>query len=76
MYLILLKVFSIPIDNTDAGELKVFLEANFSPVFHIFYEAFITFEGNLKQKGKYKIYLIIFKLLLIRLSRALCHTQI
>ena len=39
-------------DNTDVVELKSFLDVNFSPVFHIFYEAFITFESNLKQKGK------------------------
>lgn len=40
-------------DNTDVVELKSFLDVNFSPVFHIFYEAFITFESNLKQKGKF-----------------------
>ncbi|XP_050708752.1 ral GTPase-activating protein subunit alpha-2-like isoform X3 [Eriocheir sinensis] len=43
------------LDNTDVGELRAFLDANFSPVFHIFYEAFITFEGNLKQKGTFAV---------------------
>ncbi|XP_063845540.1 ral GTPase-activating protein subunit alpha-2-like isoform X2 [Scylla paramamosain] len=43
------------LDNTDVGELKSFLDLNFSPVFHIFYEAFITFEGNLKQKGTFAV---------------------
>ncbi|KAK3890821.1 hypothetical protein Pcinc_005247 [Petrolisthes cinctipes] len=50
-----LKHLRTVLDNTDAGELKAFLEANFSPVFHIFYEAFITFEGNLKQKGTFAV---------------------
>ncbi|MPC07518.1 Ral GTPase-activating protein subunit alpha-2 [Portunus trituberculatus] len=43
------------LDNTDVVELKSFLDVNFSPVFHIFYEAFITFEGNLKQKGTFAV---------------------
>ncbi|KAG7157063.1 Ral GTPase-activating protein subunit alpha-2-like, partial [Homarus americanus] len=45
-----LKHLRTVLDNTDAGELKSFLDVNYSPVFHVFYEAFITFEGNLKQK--------------------------
>ena len=57
VYSFVCKVISIkfhlfPPDNTDVVELRSFLDVNFSPVFHIFYEAFITFEGNLKQKGK------------------------
>lgn len=43
------------------GELRAFLDANFSPVFHIFYEAFITFEGNLKQKGKHFLLQLLMK---------------
>ncbi|KAK7072472.1 Ral GTPase-activating protein subunit alpha-2, partial [Halocaridina rubra] len=43
------------IDNVDVAEVKSFLEANYSPIFHVFYEAFITFEGNLRQKGTFAV---------------------
>ncbi|XP_071516521.1 ral GTPase-activating protein subunit alpha-1 isoform X2 [Panulirus ornatus] len=50
-----LKHLRTVLDNTDAEELKSFLDVNYSPVFHVFYEAFITFEGNLKQKGTFAV---------------------
>lgn len=52
MYIFFLLTYSFSsLDNQEPGEVKVFLEVNYSPVFHVFYEAFITFEGNLRQKG-------------------------
>ncbi|CAL4169326.1 unnamed protein product, partial [Meganyctiphanes norvegica] len=42
-------------ENTDINEVKPFLEVNYSPVFYVFYDAFITFEANLKQKGTFAV---------------------
>lgn len=50
-----LKHLRTVLDNQEPGEVKVFLEVNYSPVFHVFYEAFITFEGNLRQKGTFAV---------------------
>ncbi|XP_008107296.1 ral GTPase-activating protein subunit alpha-2 isoform X3 [Anolis carolinensis] len=38
-------------DAVDGSELKHFFEINYSQIYFIFYENFITLESNLKQKG-------------------------
>ena len=48
---VFLITYEIISDNVDAAEAKSFLEANYSAVFYVFYESFIIFEGNLRQKG-------------------------
>lgn len=40
----------------DTEEAKMFMEANYSHVYHIFYDNFIVAENNLKQKGKFLIH--------------------
>lgn len=44
------------LENVDTEEAKVFMEANYSHVYHIFYDNFIVAENNLKQKGKFFIH--------------------
>ncbi|XP_047736141.1 ral GTPase-activating protein subunit alpha-1 [Hyalella azteca] len=46
-----LKHLRIVLDNCELTELKSFLDANYSPVFYVFYDAFIFFETQLQQKG-------------------------
>ncbi|XP_048667814.1 ral GTPase-activating protein subunit alpha-2 [Marmota marmota marmota] len=41
-------------DNVDAGDLKQFFETNYSQIYFIFYENFITLENSLKLKGNNK----------------------
>uniref|UniRef100_A0A8C6XLE9 Ral GTPase activating protein catalytic subunit alpha 2 n=1 Tax=Naja naja TaxID=35670 RepID=A0A8C6XLE9_NAJNA len=40
-------------DAVDGSELKQFFEINYSQIYLIFYESFVTLETSLKQKGKY-----------------------
>uniref|UniRef100_A0A669Q9N1 Ral GTPase activating protein catalytic subunit alpha 2 n=1 Tax=Phasianus colchicus TaxID=9054 RepID=A0A669Q9N1_PHACC len=40
------------LDIVDGSDLKQFFENNYSQIFFIFYENFITLENSLKQKGK------------------------
>nr|XP_012612813.1 ral GTPase-activating protein subunit alpha-2 isoform X2 [Microcebus murinus] len=42
------------LDNVDASDLKQFFEANYSQIYFIFYENFITLENSLKLKGNNK----------------------
>ncbi|KAK2492636.1 hypothetical protein MC885_008271 [Smutsia gigantea] len=42
------------LDNVDASDLKQFFETNYSQIYFIFYENFITLENNLKLKGNNK----------------------
>ncbi|XP_019568094.2 ral GTPase-activating protein subunit alpha-2 isoform X1 [Rhinolophus sinicus] len=42
------------LDNVDASELKQFFETNYSQIYFIFYENFITLENSLKLKGNNK----------------------
>lgn len=42
------------LDNVDASELKHFFETNYSQIYFIFYENFITLENSLKLKGNNK----------------------
>ncbi|XP_045430639.1 ral GTPase-activating protein subunit alpha-2 isoform X5 [Pipistrellus kuhlii] len=42
------------LDNMDASELKQFFETNYSQIYFIFYENFITLENSLKLKGNNK----------------------
>ncbi|KAB7502531.1 Ral GTPase-activating protein subunit alpha-1, partial [Armadillidium nasatum] len=50
-----LKHLKTVLENPDVADTKLFLDSNFSVVFHLFYEAFITAEGNLKQKGAFAV---------------------
>ena len=71
-------------DNVDASDLKQFFETNYSQIYFIFYENFITLENILKLKGKNfykKIFFLIYKVLffffLIKIQEVLggcvCH---
>ncbi|XP_076970851.1 ral GTPase-activating protein subunit alpha-2 isoform X4 [Tamandua tetradactyla] len=42
------------LDNVDASDLKQFFEINYSQIYFIFYENFITLENSLKLKGNNK----------------------
>ncbi|KAF6284758.1 Ral GTPase activating protein catalytic subunit alpha 2 [Rhinolophus ferrumequinum] len=42
------------LDNVDTSELKQFFETNYSQIYFIFYENFITLENSLKLKGNNK----------------------
>ncbi|KAM6163774.1 ral GTPase-activating protein subunit alpha-2 [Rhynchocyon petersi] len=42
------------LDNVDASDLKQFFETNYSQIYFIFYENFITLESSLKLKGNSK----------------------
>ncbi|PNI39516.1 RALGAPA2 isoform 2 [Pan troglodytes] len=42
------------LDNVDANDLKQFFETNYSQIYFIFYENFITLENSLKLKGNNK----------------------
>ncbi|XP_039072543.1 ral GTPase-activating protein subunit alpha-2 isoform X3 [Hyaena hyaena] len=42
------------LDNVDASDLKPFFETNYSQIYFIFYENFITLENSLKLKGNNK----------------------
>jgi len=46
------KHLKVVLDNLEVNESKVFLETYFSPVFHVFYDTFITTESTLKQKSQ------------------------
>ncbi|CAM9497956.1 unnamed protein product [Lampetra fluviatilis] len=46
-----LKHLRTVIDTADQGELKQFLEFNYSHVYYVFFENFVSIEASLKQKG-------------------------
>ena len=55
-------------DNVDASDLKQFFETNYSQIYFIFYENFITLENSLKLKGKNfykKNFFLIYKVLFL-----------
>jgi len=43
------------VDNSDENESKLLFENNYSSIYQIFYESFISVEANLKQRGTYKL---------------------
>uniref|UniRef100_H2RCW8 Ral GTPase activating protein catalytic subunit alpha 2 n=1 Tax=Pan troglodytes TaxID=9598 RepID=H2RCW8_PANTR len=47
------------LDNVDANDLKQFFETNYSQIYFIFYENFITLENSLKLKGNIGIRLFL-----------------
>uniref|UniRef100_A0A7N5KFM6 Ral GTPase activating protein catalytic subunit alpha 2 n=1 Tax=Ailuropoda melanoleuca TaxID=9646 RepID=A0A7N5KFM6_AILME len=49
-----LKRLRVLLDNVDASDLKQFFETNYSQIYFIFYENFITLENSLKLKGNNK----------------------
>lgn len=59
-------VLSNILDNSDDNESKHLFECNYSSIYQIFYESFISVETNLKQRGTYNSYycIIIFLLFL------------
>ncbi|XP_061897649.1 ral GTPase-activating protein subunit alpha-1 isoform X7 [Entelurus aequoreus] len=46
-----LKHLRIVIENAESSELKQFFDLNYSHIYYVFFENFITIEVNLKQKG-------------------------
>ncbi|XP_042565713.1 ral GTPase-activating protein subunit alpha-1 isoform X2 [Clupea harengus] len=46
-----LKHLRIVIENADSGDLKHFFDQNYSHIYYVFFENFVTIEVNLKQKG-------------------------
>uniref|UniRef100_A0A673N343 Ral GTPase-activating protein subunit alpha-1-like n=1 Tax=Sinocyclocheilus rhinocerous TaxID=307959 RepID=A0A673N343_9TELE len=47
-----LKHLRIVIENAEPAELKHLFELNYSHIYYVFFENFVTIEVNLKQKGK------------------------
>jgi hypothetical protein len=47
-YLIIIFLFS---ENVDAEEAKSVFESNFSHIYYILYDTFVTAEANLRQRG-------------------------
>lgn len=47
-------VFLYVKENVDTDEAKGFFEGNFSHVYFILYDCFVTAEANLRQRGKSK----------------------
>lgn len=41
-------------ENVDTDEAKGFFEGNFSHVYFILYDCFVSAEANLRQRGKWK----------------------
>ncbi|XP_055004118.1 ral GTPase-activating protein subunit alpha-1-like [Boleophthalmus pectinirostris] len=46
-----LKHLRIVIENADASDLKHFFDVNYSHIYYVFFENFVTIEVSLKQKG-------------------------
>lgn len=46
-------------ENVDIDEAKGFFEGNFSHVYFILYDCFVSAEANLRQRGKLKIKLTL-----------------
>jgi len=46
-------------ENVDTDEAKGFFEGNFSHVYFILYDCFVSAEANLRQRGKLKRKLIV-----------------
>lgn len=40
------------VENAEPAELKHLFEQNYSHIYYVFFENFVTIEVNLKQKGK------------------------
>lgn len=45
-------VFCFFVENAEPAELKHLFEQNYSHIYYVFFENFVTIEVNLKQKGK------------------------
>lgn len=41
------------LENAEPAELKQFFDLNYSHIYYVFFENFVTIEVSLKQKGKY-----------------------
>ena len=45
--------FSVsPLENAESSELKQFFDQNYSHIYYVFFENFVTIEVGLRQKGK------------------------
>lgn len=40
-------------ENAEPAELKQFFDLNYSHIYYVFFENFVTIEVSLKQKGKF-----------------------
>uniref|UniRef100_A0A3Q3GC22 Ral GTPase activating protein catalytic subunit alpha 1 n=1 Tax=Labrus bergylta TaxID=56723 RepID=A0A3Q3GC22_9LABR len=49
-----LKHLRIVIENAEPAELKQFFDLNYSHIYYVFFENFVTIEVSLKQKGKFE----------------------
>ncbi|KAG8192293.1 hypothetical protein JTE90_002117 [Oedothorax gibbosus] len=49
-----LKHLRIVLENSDLSEVKTFFENNYSNVYYIFYDVFISVEANLKQRAHHR----------------------
>ncbi|KAF8789181.1 Ral GTPase-activating protein subunit alpha-1 like protein [Argiope bruennichi] len=81
-----LKHLRIVLDNSDTAEAKSFFENNYSHIYYIFYDVFISAENNLKQRAHHRtaredleIVRFIFEKLLVLLPELInrrwqCHS--
>lgn len=60
LFIVLTLVFSLIVyfpshfpENAEPAELKQFFDLNYSHIYYVFFENFVTIEVSLKQKGKF-----------------------
>ncbi|XP_042904592.1 ral GTPase-activating protein subunit alpha-1 [Parasteatoda tepidariorum] len=49
-----LKHLKVVLENSDIHEAKIFFESNYSHIFYVFYDVFISAENNLKQRAHHR----------------------
>lgn len=60
--------FAVCVENVDTDEAKGFFEGNFSHVYFILYDSFVTAETNLRQRGNFLHKLLHNQMLLLMLN--------
>ena len=50
---VLIALFSYLTENYESSEAKTFFKDNYSHIYYIFFDNFVTVEADLKQRGKY-----------------------
>ncbi|CAH1791020.1 unnamed protein product [Owenia fusiformis] len=50
-YKLMKGLYNIPVDNWDLAEAKSFFEQNYAHIYYIFYDVFISVEGDLRQRA-------------------------
>jgi hypothetical protein len=51
MFVVVVIIIFLLLENVDAEEAKSIFESNFSHIYYILYDTFVTAETNLRQRG-------------------------